>query len=80
MLICDSFEIYPTWITIIWENDEITCDQIGVVELANRISLVPGNSISEIAVEHGKTFLGQHPRIADVHLQIKRKWLTLLGL
>lgn len=45
-----------------------TCNKVCVVELADGISLIPGDAVAEVAVEHREPLLWQDPRIADVHL------------
>lgn len=52
---------------------QLTCNKVRVVKLADRIGLVPGDSVPEVAVEHRKPLLRQHPRVADVHLHTFRK-------
>lgn len=52
---------------------ELTCDEVGVVELADGISLVPRDAVSEVPVEHREAFLRQYPCVADVYLSTKKK-------
>lgn len=40
-----------------------------MVELADGVGLVPRDAVAEVSVEHGEALLGQHPRVADVHLR-----------
>jgi hypothetical protein len=35
----------------------LTCDKIGVMELAHSVRLVPGYAVSEVAIEHGESLL-----------------------
>lgn len=42
-----------------------------MMELANRISLVPGDAVSEVAVKDRKPFLRQDPCVADIYLHNK---------
>jgi hypothetical protein len=48
---------------------EITCHEIGMVELANGIGFKPRNFVTEVSIEHIEAGLWQRPCVADVHLQ-----------
>lgn len=47
----------------------LTCDKIGMMELADGVRLVPGDAVPEVAVEHRETLLREHPGVADVYLK-----------
>lgn len=40
-----------------------------MMELADRVGLVPGDAVPEVAVEYREPFLREHPCVADVYLQ-----------
>lgn len=48
---------------------EITCHEIGMVELTNGIGLEPRYFVTEVSVEHIEAGLRQRPCVADIHLQ-----------
>lgn len=47
----------------------LTCNKIGVVKLADSISLVPRDAVPEVAVEHRETFFRKNPCVTDIHLK-----------
>lgn len=50
----------------------LTCNEIGVVELADSISFVPRDAIPEVSVEHREPFFRKYPCVTDVDLKINR--------
>lgn len=51
-----------------------------MMELADGVSLVPGDAVPEVAVEYRESFFGQHPCIADVYLLKQTVFQVLISI
>lgn len=58
----------------------LTCNKVCVMELADGVSLVPGNAVPEVAVEYRESFLGQDPCVADVYLSKQTAFQILISI